>query len=56
MGFWDVDEFLVLPDPTTRFPDLLRRYENFGGVVVNWRLMGSSGELTGRQAGRQLEV
>lgn len=43
VGFWDVDEFLVLPDPSLRFPDLLREYENFGGVVVNWRLVGSSG-------------
>lgn len=43
LGFWDVDEFLVLTNPSVRFPGMLREYENYGGVVVNWRLVGSSG-------------
>ncbi|GAB4813823.1 hypothetical protein N2152v2_000869 [Parachlorella kessleri] len=45
LGFWDVDEFLVLNDPATKFPDMLREYENFGGLVINWRLVGSSGHV-----------
>ena len=39
-----MDEFLVVNDPATKFPDVLREYENFGGLVINWRLVGSSGE------------
>ena len=39
-----MDEFLVVNDPATKFPDMLREYENFGGLVINWRLVGSSGE------------
>jgi hypothetical protein len=42
IAFIDVDEFLF--SPTYReVPDLLRDYEEFPGVVVNWAMFGTSG-------------
>jgi hypothetical protein len=45
-----VDEFLVPLDPHIHFPAILQQYETKGGLVVNWRYMGSSGHV-GRPAG-----
>lgn len=46
MGFIDHDEFLVIRDPSAAdLPSLLQRYEGkYGGIGVNWRLFGSSGQ------------
>jgi hypothetical protein len=38
MGFIDVDEFLVPEQPGTSVPDILQRYEHFGGLAVNWQV------------------
>ena len=60
LGFIDIDEFLVLRDPKSSSngtaqqqplaspPDLIRflkPYEKHGGLVVNWRMFGSSGHV-----------
>ena len=45
MAFLDVDEYLVL-QPRAGFkklPDFLRGYEDYGGLVVNMNVFGSSG-------------
>ena len=45
MGFIDVDEFIV---PVNRkniievIDDIFYRYENCGGIGINWRVYGSS--------------
>jgi hypothetical protein len=53
LGFFDADEFLWLPPPsdgssTAAALDVnrvLRDYEAYGGLGVNWRVFGSSGRL-----------
>ncbi len=40
----DIDEFLVLYQHKS-VNDLLRCYENYGGLVMNWRIYGSSGHI-----------
>ncbi len=45
IAFIDLDEFLFSPTGTP-VPDLLREYEQFPGVGVNWALFGSSGHVT----------
>ena len=42
IAFLDVDEFLFSPTGA-RLPDLLREYERWPGVVVNWAMFQSSG-------------
>lgn len=56
LGFWDVDEYLVFTDPSIAaqerpLPAYLRQFENRGGLVVNWRLMGSSGHKSRPEGG-----
>ncbi|PSC69336.1 acid phosphatase Vanadium-dependent haloperoxidase [Micractinium conductrix] len=46
IGYIDMDEFLVITDKTPDLPTLLRDYEGYGGVGVNWRQFGSSGHQT----------
>ncbi|PRW59940.1 glycosyl transferase family 2 [Chlorella sorokiniana] len=43
MAFIDSDEFLVLTDGTPSLPALLADYEDRAGLVLNWRILGSSG-------------
>lgn len=46
MAFIDVDEFLILRDPSLpSLPAMLHEYEAYGGLVVNWVLFGSSGHV-----------
>ena len=45
LGFIDVDEFLF-PSHATTLPDVLRDYEEYAGVAVNWVSYGSSGHAT----------
>lgn len=40
----DIDEFLT-PISSGRVPDILKEYEEFGGVGFNWKLFGHSGLL-----------
>ena len=53
VGFWDVDEFLTITNPA-QIGDLreyLTGFEQYGGVVINWRLMGSNGHKSKPKAG-----
>jgi hypothetical protein len=43
MGFIDSDEFIVVVDKNRTIPDVLKRYEKYGGLALNWMLFGSSG-------------
>jgi hypothetical protein len=43
LAFLDSDEFLVLTGASRNIGQLLREYETFGGLAVNWRMFGSSG-------------
>ena len=52
VAFIDVDEFLILRDPSTvTLPALLHDYEEYGGLAVNWVLFGSSGHIHRPQGG-----
>jgi hypothetical protein len=41
-AFIDSDEFLVITDGTRDLPAMLAQYEQYGGLVANWRILGSS--------------
>lgn len=41
-AFIDSDEFMVLTDATPSLPALLADYEDKAGLVLNWRILGSS--------------
>ena len=52
IAFIDVDEFLILRDPSAvSLSALLHDYEQYGGLAVNWVLFGSSGHLHRPQGG-----
>lgn len=42
IAFIDLDEFLFAPNAET-LPGVLKEYEGFPGIVVNWQVYGSSG-------------
>ena len=43
MAFIDADEYFVLMNSSySSLPDLLRQYEEYGGLGVNWMMFGSS--------------
>lgn len=44
-AFIDIDEFLFSPTGQ-KLPDILRRYEDHAGVIVNWQCYGTSGHKT----------
>lgn len=50
LGFIDMDEFLVPTDVERNLPNILQPFEDKGALVVNWRLLGTSGHQT-RPAG-----
>jgi hypothetical protein len=41
MAFLDCDEFVVTTDPTKSIPSILRNYEDFPGLALNWMMMGN---------------
>ncbi|KAL4858396.1 Glycosyltransferase family 92 protein [Chlorella vulgaris] len=45
MAFFDIDEFFVIMDNSSSLPAVLRDYEAYGGLGVNWRMFGSSGHV-----------
>ena len=45
IGFIDADEFIVTKD-TCSIPSVLKKYEEYGGLTLNWRMFGSSGHVT----------
>jgi preprotein translocase subunit SecG len=44
LGFIDIDEFIVTKDSCS-IPSILRRYERYGGLTLNWMMFGSSGHV-----------
>jgi len=54
MAFIDTDEFIVVPPSgsgaVASIPTVLRNYEQYGAVVLNWKVFGSSGHVS-RPAG-----
>lgn len=43
MAFIDTDEFFVIMDPSmANLPDLLRQYEDYGGLAINWQVLAAS--------------
>ncbi len=46
MGFLDTDEYIVLVNKTKSIPAILTNYEQYGGLVLNWKRFGSSGHVT----------
>ena len=39
----DVDEFIVPEAKNTSIPDVLKNYEQYGGLALNWLRFGTSG-------------
>ena len=44
LGFIDTDEYIVLKQHKD-IKDLLKEYENYGGLGIQWKCFGSSGHL-----------
>jgi hypothetical protein len=53
VAFIDIDEFLFSPTGK-RLPEVMRRYEEHAGVIVNWQCYGTSGHRT-RPGGLTIE-
>lgn len=43
---WDSDEMLMIMNGAPSLESVLRQYEGYGAVAVNWRMFGSSGHVT----------
>eukprot|EP01031_Cornospumella_fuschlensis_P029960 gene29960-36184_t len=46
MAFIDMDEFVVVTQPTLSLATLLRRYEPYGALALTWMMFSSSGRLS----------
>lgn len=46
IAFLDSDEFIVVVNKSQSIPDVLKKYENYGGLALNWKLFGSSGHVS----------
>ena len=42
MAFLDADEFIVVKEPNVKIPTVLGKFEAFGGLSLNWMLIGTS--------------
>lgn len=45
IAFIDVDEFIIVKNQSKSIPDILQSYESYGGIGLNWMMMGSSGYI-----------
>ena len=45
MTFIDVDEYLVVAEKNVTLLNTLQRFDQYGGLTVNWMLFGSSGHV-----------
>lgn len=54
IAFIDMDEFIVPKNESGNLPDLLKKYESYGGLGLSWQIFGSSGHV-GKPAGSQLQ-
>jgi hypothetical protein len=46
MAFIDSDEYIVVVNKSLSIPDVLRGYEAYGGLILSWKVFGSSGHVT----------
>lgn len=51
MAFIDADEFINVVDKSKNIPEILHNYENYGGLVLNWKMFGSSGHIERPEGG-----
>jgi hypothetical protein len=42
MAFLDCDEFIVTTDPSKSIRGILRNYEDFPGLTLNWMMVGNN--------------
>ena len=54
IGFIDMDEFIVPKNESASLPQLLEKYEDYGGLGLSWLIFGSNNHVD-KPAGRQLE-
>lgn len=45
MGFLDIDEYVVVVNRSLSIYEVVKSYEDFGGLTLNWMLFGSSGHV-----------
>eukprot|EP01040_Poterioochromonas_malhamensis_P014239 gene14239-15745_t len=50
IAFIDADEYIVTKNGCS-IPSILKRYEPYGGLTLNWTVFGSSGHLTRPEGG-----
>lgn len=51
MGFLDVDEFIVIVDKSKSIFEIVNQYEEYGGLCMNWMLIGSNGHIKRPEGG-----
>ena len=51
LAFLDADEYVYLRDPQVSLPSLVASFAAFGGLVLNWQTLATSGHLTRPAAG-----
>lgn len=54
IAFIDMDEFIVPKNETASLPQLLEKYEDYGGLGMSWLIFGSNHHIE-KPAGSQLE-
>lgn len=54
IAFIDMDEFIVPKNETASLPQLLKKYEDYGGLGMSWLIFGSNHHID-KPAGSQLE-
>ncbi len=45
IGFFDIDEFIVLLDESTNIKTYLDKYENYDGICLHWLLFGANNHI-----------
>jgi hypothetical protein len=45
MSFVDSDEYIVVVEKDRTIPDVLKTYEKYGGLALNWMMFGTSGHV-----------
>eukprot|EP01038_Epipyxis_sp_PR26KG_P009770 gene9770-13141_t len=45
IGFLDADEYIVVKNKSLNIPEALKEFESYGGVVLNWKMFGTSGHI-----------
>ena len=45
IGFIDTDEFIVIKNHSLNIIDILTEYKDYGGLTLNWMVIGSNGHI-----------